>query len=160
MQVGDGDKVGDDDQFVGDHHQGQEQGEGQVLAREFQSGKGEGRGDNDHHHEGRRHQGKDQGVQEVPAQIHGGEGIHIVLEGRGKGKELGDVFGVVGAVALDGGQQHPVEREQHDDGPHRQEEVIHCVENPLAAGGPALDFVKVQLVVHVCHPLNTARSSC
>ena len=62
-------------------------------------------------------------VAEIPAQRHCCEGIQVVLQGRCQGIQLGNPFGVVGAVALDGCEDHPVEGEQHQNRPQNQQAV-------------------------------------
>jgi len=43
----------------------------------------------------------------------GGKGVNIILQRGGEGDEGRDILGTVGAVAFYGGQDHPVEGEQH-----------------------------------------------
>ena len=118
-----GDIIGDDHQLIGNHHQGQKQGKGQILPPEIQPGKGKGRQHRDDKHQGRGNHGKHNGIEEILAQGHGPEGIGIVLQGGTQGEELGDILAVIAAVALHRGQQHPIEGKQHKNAPDCQQGI-------------------------------------
>ena len=79
-------------QLAGDHHQSQEQGEGQVFSPEIQPGKGISRQGADHYHNGCGSQRKDQGVQQIAHKRHGCKGVSVVLKGRGQGEKGRHMF--------------------------------------------------------------------
>ena len=149
-EIGDGDKVGDDDQLIGDHHQGEEEGKGDLPSRKVQTRERIRGEHHDHDHDHGGHAGVDQGIEEIAAERDRGERVKVVLQRWLKGEERGHILAVVGAVAFDGGQEHPVEREQNDHGPERQKEVTEdAAGHAPGLAGPA--FLGNSLFFHTAH---------
>ena len=130
-------------QLAGDHHQSQEQGEGQVFSPEIQPGKGISRQGADHYHNGCGSQRKDQGVQQIAHKRHGCKGVSVVLKGRGQGEKGRHMFRVVRAVAFHRGQDHPVKRKQNDQSPYGQKEISKPLQQSAAPEGLFLFFLKI-----------------
>ena len=119
-----------------------------MLAAKIQPCEGEGRQRDDHQHNGGGGHGEHQRVQEVASQRHGGEGVVVVLQRGGQGEECGDALGAVGAVALYGGQHHPVEGEQHDHRPQRQQHIGDGAAHRSPAARGQLELLIIGMRVH------------
>ena len=115
---------------------------------EIQPREGKGRQRDDRQHNGGGGRGEDHRVQEVPAQRHRSEGVMVILQRGGQGEERGDALGTVRAVALHGGQHHPVEREQHDHGPQCQQHIGNGAAHRPAAARGQLDLSVIGMRVH------------
>ena len=102
VQVGDCDKIGDNHQFVRNHHQCKEKSEHEILSSKLQSCKCKGGKCNNHQHKHCGDNSENKSVQEITAERDGCECLVIVLQGWRQCKEFRYIFPVIGAVALQG----------------------------------------------------------
>lgn len=121
-QTGNGDVVGDDHHFARDHHRGKQDSEDRFPAFEIQTGKSEGRENRSEQGAKGRDDADDQGVADIRAEIKGIEDGDVVAPQHVRREER-LVEGADFRRRLQGGDDHPVEREEDDQGHEKKEGV-------------------------------------
>ena len=157
--------VGDGEQLAGNHHRRQQRAEQRVLALEFQPGKRERRQDSDNQRQNCRDDADIGGVEEQATQIAGGERIGVVADehhARPERRHGRAVF----IQRLQGRDNHPVEREQHNQRHHNEESIGDEQRQHLRDALGDADLLHVprmhdgEIFFGHTAPLNNARASC